>query len=96
MLKRRRRATFKTDWRRKKTDPHPAPAPNQNMEPHQQRVVDEKTELDDKREKLSAFKASNPLYVKLPEDEQHRLSRQLAVMTEYSEILGERIGAFPA
>jgi len=64
------------------------------MQPHQQRVVDEKSELDDKREKLSAFKASNPLYFKLPDDEQHRLSRQLSVMTEYSEILGERITAF--
>ena len=66
------------------------------MQPHQQRVVDEKSELDDKREKLSAFKASNPLYFQLPEAEQHRLSRQLAIMTEYSEVLGERIAAFPA
>ena len=64
------------------------------MQPHQQRVIDEKNELDEKREKLSAFKASNPLYFQLPEAEQHRLSRQLAIMTEYSEVLGERIEAF--
>jgi len=35
------------------------------MQPHQQRVVDEKAELDAKREKLGAFKNTD-LFAKLP------------------------------
>ena len=65
------------------------------MAPHQQRVVDEKNELDEKLTKLVAF-FSNPLWATLPSDEQARLSRQSEVMREYSDILGERIAAFPA
>ena len=63
------------------------------MAPHQQRVVDEKNELDEKLTKLEAF-FSNPLWATLPSDEQARLSRQSEVMREYSDILGERIAAF--
>lgn len=65
------------------------------MAPHQQRVVDEKAELDEKLEKLIAF-FSNPIWATLPSDEQARLSRQSEVMREYSNILGERIAAFLA
>jgi len=64
------------------------------MQPHQQRVVDEKTELDDKREKLGAFIQTNPIFGKLDEAERERLVRQHSCMTEYSDILGERIAAF--
>lgn len=63
------------------------------MQPHQQRVVDEKTELDEKLEKLSAF-FGNPIFTSLPDVEQNRLNRQKVVMKEYSDILGERIAAF--
>lgn len=65
------------------------------MAPHQQRVVDEKADLDEKLTKLVAF-FGNPLWATLPSDEQARLSRQSEVMREYSDILGERIAAFPA
>jgi hypothetical protein len=61
--------------------------------PHQQRVVDEKAELDEKLTKLVAF-FDNPLWSNLAHDEQARLSRQSEVMREYSDILGKRIAAF--
>jgi hypothetical protein len=65
------------------------------MAPHQQRVVDEKRELDEKLSKLSSF-GTTPLFASLPADEQGRLNRQHSVMEEYSRILGERIAAFPS
>jgi hypothetical protein len=63
------------------------------MHDFQQRVVDEKTELDDKIGKLTAFVGGN-IFVSLPDDERYRLSIQLQHMNGYSEILGQRIGAF--
>lgn len=63
------------------------------MLPHQQRVVDEKNELDDKRTKLSSF-FINRIYLTLPHDEQARLHLQYVFMTEYSNILGQRIDNF--
>ena len=45
------------------------------LQPHQQRVVDEKRELDEKREKLGAFKCT-PVFEKLPWQEQERLNTQ--------------------
>jgi hypothetical protein len=65
------------------------------MQPHQQRVVDEKTELDEKLKKLDAF-GRTELFASLPADEQGRLNRQHSVMEQYSAVLGERIAAFPA
>lgn len=61
--------------------------------PHEQRVVDEKTDLDKLREKLTAF-FSTPIFHGLPESEQIRMERQAVAMRTYSEILGERIAAF--
>lgn len=67
----------------------------EDMLPHQQRVVDEKLELDRKIGKLDDFISySNPLFSKLSEKEQQRLCRQFDVMSEYSDILAERINAF--
>ena len=66
-----------------------------DLQPYQQKVVDEKTELDEKRTKLDAF-FDNPIFLQLPQDEQNRLRRQDAVMKEYSGILGDRITAFTA
>jgi hypothetical protein len=63
------------------------------MQPHQQRVVDEKAELDTKRIALAKF-LDGEVVVKLPEVEQKRLAYQLAVMTQYSEVLGHRIADF--
>ena len=63
------------------------------LAPHQQRVVDEKRDLDDKREKLGNFKNTD-LFASLPWQEQERLNTQAHIMTMYSEVLGERIAAF--
>ena len=65
------------------------------MAPHQERVVQEKKELDEKLAKLDAVGRTD-FYKTLPDDEQGRLNRQHSVMEEYSRILGERIAAFPA
>lgn len=62
--------------------------------PHQERVVTEKAELDEKREKLHAFIDSSPIYKALPEEDRLRLTRQASAMGTYSDILGERIAAF--
>lgn len=63
------------------------------MKPHQERVVTEKTELDDKRQKLRVF-IGGDVYRTLDTVEQSRLNRQLEAMTLYSNILAERIDAF--
>ncbi len=63
------------------------------LQPHQQRVVDEKKELDDKREKLIAFFCT-PIFAALDQSEKDRLRLQHGVMGIYSEILGQRIAAF--
>lgn len=63
------------------------------MEPHQQRVVDEKAELDDKKAKLHAF-IDGKVFLSLPDTEQERLGRQLYIMRQYSDVLSERIAAF--
>lgn len=65
------------------------------LQPHQQRVCEEKAALDSKIDNLHNFIAGNPLFEKLPNDEQERLKRQDFVMAEYSQILSERIAAFP-
>ncbi len=65
-----------------------------SLEPHQQRVVDEKRELDERIAKLHAFQ-SNPIFKSLPPAEIGRLYRQENAMREYSAVLAERIQAFP-
>jgi len=63
------------------------------MEVYQQRVVDEKTELDIKISKLDSFVGTEKFFA-LPIDEQKRLGLQCWFMDEYSRILGERIANF--
>ena len=65
-----------------------------NMAPHQQRVVDEKIELDKKATALSDFIGHSPIFETLDPAEQERLKMQNDVMWQYSEILGARIAAF--
>jgi hypothetical protein len=67
------------------------------MQPHQQRVVDEKRELDSKLEKLMAFIASETgkIFSGLVTEERQRLTTQARIMKEYSDVLGDRIAAFP-
>ncbi len=63
------------------------------MLPYQERVVQEKKDLDEKLGKLEAFlcdKGHEPLRP----HEQDRLIRQHRTMEKYSSILGVRIGQF--
>ena len=64
------------------------------LQPHQQRVVEEKNELDTKARALSQFIGCNPIFSTLDAAEQERLREQNDVMWQYSEILGARIAAF--
>lgn len=64
------------------------------MQPHQQRVVDEKTELDTKANALSNFIGHSPIFATLDAAEQERLKVQNDLMWQYSEVLGARITAF--
>jgi hypothetical protein len=60
---------------------------------YQQRVIEEKRELDEKLAKLDAF-GRTELFAALPADEQGRLNRQHSLMEAYSAVLGERIANF--
>lgn len=62
--------------------------------PHQQRVIDEKRDLDEKRTKLLEFIQNSPIYATLNESDQTLLTEQFEVMTHYSVILGSRIEHF--
>lgn len=61
--------------------------------PYQQRVVEEKEDLDEKLDALHAFQ-DGPLFPRLTSAEQARMNLQAHYMARYSEILGERIAAF--
>ncbi|MDE1483413.1 hypothetical protein KKJ17_07670 [Xenorhabdus bovienii] len=63
------------------------------MYPHQQRVIDELAELDEKIEKLSDF-IGGAIYNELEETDRVLLAMQLSVMKAYSEILHKRINRF--
>lgn len=63
------------------------------LQPHQQRVVTEKAELDKKLTKLNAF-FNTEMFANLDDAEIERLQRQADIMAEYSDVLGERIAAF--
>jgi hypothetical protein len=79
----------------KATGPAPLPqtSPASTLQPHQQRVVDEKRDLDEKLAKLIPF-FDTPIFAGLSEEEKQRLIHQEAAMQEYSTILGERIAVF--
>lgn len=64
------------------------------LQPHQQRVVTEKEELDAKATALSNFIGHSPIFETLDPAEQERLREQNDIMWQYSEILGARIAAF--
>jgi hypothetical protein len=63
------------------------------MQPHQQRVVDEKKDLDVKIDALDKF-LDTPICGGLADAEKKRLCHQLAYMRGYSKILEERVAAF--
>ena len=65
------------------------------MEAYQQRVVEEKDELDGRIERLYRFiSPPTETYENLPEDEKIRLQDQLLYMRRYSRVLWDRIAAF--
>lgn len=64
------------------------------MQPHEQRVVDEKTELDKKITGLRAFIGTTTFFG-LVMSERDLLVEQMNVMSRYSDILTERISRFP-
>lgn len=64
------------------------------MAPHQDRIVVERNELDERREKLATFIGADN-FKHVPAAERSRMIEQYGVMTRYSAILRERIAAFP-
>lgn len=69
-------------------------APTTKLKSHQQRVVDEKAELDTKATALSKFIGESQIFPTIDAAEQERLKEQCEVMWQYSEILGARIADF--
>ena len=63
------------------------------LQPHQERVVKERAELDEKIGKLYPF-SEGKLFQSLDKAEQDRLTRQYGVMKRYRDILDERIAVF--
>lgn len=63
------------------------------MNAFQERVVIEKSELDEKLERLRGFYTSS-IFFGLSDDEKERLNKQEKAMRDYSQILGERIAHF--
>ena len=63
------------------------------MKSYQERVVEEKKELDAKLAKLDTFGRTEQ-FTALPAEEQGRMNRQHSIMEDYSKVLGERIEAF--
>lgn len=63
------------------------------LEPHQERVLAEKKELDTKIEGLTNFLAPEGT-VEIDDQERDRMQRQLDCMIAYSRILQERIDAW--
>lgn len=68
---------------------------SQQLAPHQQRVVDEKRDLDEKLKKLTAFISSESFAAIVQDaDERGRLVCQEEIMKDYSAVLAERIAEF--
>ena len=63
------------------------------LAPHQQRVVDENMELQDKLSKLLCF-FQTPIFAGLSEAERSRLRNQARFMDGYAAVLEDRIEAF--
>ena len=63
------------------------------MQPHEQRVVDEQAELEDKLRRLNDFTKVSTFHL-LDSEEKTLLRMQLEVMRTYSSILGLRIANF--
>ena len=76
-----------------RAEDHPHEVTAVTLLPHQERVVLEKAELDDRLSKLGSFFES-PTFSALDKDEQSRLWKQGDLMGDLSAVLGQRIAAF--
>ncbi len=65
-----------------------------NLPAHQQRVIAERAELQDRLEKLRKFMKESPVFQALPLLQRELLEDQERCMTEYSFILSARIREF--
>lgn len=67
------------------------------MKPHQQRVIQEHTELEERTNKLRDFilLGVTKYNIYVPDDEMRRLGMQLNAMELYLAILEDRIKNFP-
>jgi hypothetical protein len=63
------------------------------MEDFQQRVVNEKVQLDEKIGRLRRI-LNDPIFPTIPRDDQELLEHQFELMKEYSDVLGDRIKRF--
>lgn len=63
------------------------------MEPYQDRVLNEKAELDARLGKLQPF-LDTATFKDLDAAEQERLRKQAGIMQEYSAVLADRIAHF--
>lgn len=64
------------------------------LQPHQQRVVEEHAELNDKIVKLDQFNSDPERWNQLSQEDQALLIRQRIAMKSYRDILEQRIAAF--
>ena len=64
------------------------------LQPHQQRVVEEKEELDVKIKALQTFIERNEMFYPMSTEEKSDMRRQLHMMETYSQILQRRINRF--
>ncbi len=64
------------------------------LQPHQQRVVDEANELSDRLVKLQSFIDESSIYQKIDSTQQTLLRAQAGAMRAYLEVLNLRIEAF--
>ena len=64
-----------------------------DLQPHQQRVVDECNEISERAKKLSAFRETD-IFRALDPEEIRRLNRQMNIMQLYCDVLLDRMEAF--
>lgn len=62
------------------------------MQPHIERMIEEKEQLDERRDRLVAFFETN-IFNSLDDAEKGRMRAQANFMLRYSEVLGDRIEA---
>ena len=66
------------------------------MQPFQERVLTERKELREKLTLLTSFISGNPGFRALDAEDQRLLRTQRNIMSEYLDVLEDRIARFPA